>query len=179
MSSEKIASRYASALMELTKGDAAVQAKIDSQLTSILDLFADKEIKKVIASPIVNTELMSAVFKNVADQIGAPEILKQFFRVLVDARRTAIIPEIKQAFHKQFLESQGQVEATAITAVQLDAGELDQIKAKLEGMLNKKVLLTTQIDKSILGGFVIKIDNNLIDMSLRTKLDNMTKFAVS
>jgi F0F1-type ATP synthase delta subunit len=46
-------------------------------------------------------------------------------------------------------------------------------------MLSKRVILTTEVDKSILGGFVIKIDNNLIDMSLKTKLDNMTKFAVS
>lgn len=179
MSSEIVAKRYASALMDLTQKDPALQATIDELLESVLSLFADKEIKKVIASPIVNPELLKAVFANVNQQINAPEVLKQFIRVLIETRRIALIPEIKKAFHAQLMAAQGIVEATVVTTVALDAAELDQIKAKLEGMLKKKVVLATAIDKTILGGFVIKIDNSLIDMSLRTKLDNMTKFAVS
>lgn len=179
MSSEIVAKRYAAALMDLTHKDQALQAKLDDQLASILSLFEDKEIKKIIASPIVNTDLLKAVFANATQQINSPEVLKQFIRVLVETRRTALIPEIKKAFHAQLLEVQGSVEATVVTAVALDSAELDQVKAKLEGMLKKKVVLATTIDKTILGGFVIKIDNSLIDMSLRTKLDNMTKFAVS
>jgi F-type H+-transporting ATPase subunit delta len=179
MSSNKVATRYAAALMDLTKGDIALQGQLDQQLHAIIDLYNDKEVKKVIASPIVNPELLTAVFANVTGQMKSPEILKQFIRVLVDTRRTAILPEISEAFHKQFLTAQGSVEATVVTAVALDQAELDGIKEKLSGLLNKKILLSTQIDKSILGGFVIKIDNSLIDMSLRTKLDNMTKFAVS
>jgi F-type H+-transporting ATPase subunit delta len=179
MSSDKVATRYAAALMDLTKNDSALQGQIDEQLSSFLDLFNDKEVKKVIASPIVNPELLTAVFENVTGQLKSPEVLKQFVRVLVDARRTALLPEIKEAFHKQLLTAQGSVEATVVTAVALDQSELDGIRAKLEGLLSKKILLSTQIDKSILGGFVIKIDNSLIDMSLKTKLDNMTKFAVS
>lgn len=179
MSSEIVAKRYASALMDLTQKDVSLQANIDEMLESILSLFADKEIKKVVSSPIVNPELLKAVFENVNAQVKAPEILKQFIRVLIETRRTALIPDIKKAFHAQLLEAQGSVEATVVTAVALDAAELGEIKTKLEGMLKKKVVLATAIDKTILGGFVIKIDNSLIDMSLRTKLDNMTKFAVS
>lgn len=179
MSSEIVAKRYASALMDLTKTDPTLQAQIDDLFESILSLFADKEIKKVISSPIVNPELLKAIFANVNEQIKAPEVLKQFIRVLIETRRTALIPEIKKAFHAQLMTAQGFVEATVVTTVALDAAELDQIKANLEGKLKKKVVLATAIDKTILGGFVIKIDNSLIDMSLRTKLDNMTKFAVS
>jgi ATP synthase F1 delta subunit len=179
MSSDKVATRYAAALMDLTKNDVALQSQIDEQLTAFLDLFNDKEVKKVIASPIVSPDLLTAVFANVTGQLKSPEVLKQFVRVLIETRRTALLPAIKEAFHKQLLTAQGSVEATVVTAVALDQSELDGIKAKLEGLLSKKILLSTQIDKSILGGFVIKIDNSLIDMSLKTKLDNMTKFAVS
>ncbi len=179
MSAEQISKRYASSLMQLTKGDIALQTKIDEQLSAIVDLLENKEIKKIIASPVVNTEIVNAVFANVGTQLGVAEIFKQFLKVLVDARRVSIIPEIKQSFHTSLLEAQGLVEATVTSAVTLDAGEIDQIKAKLEAMLGKKVKLETKVDKSILGGFVVKIDNSQIDMSLKTKLDNMTKFAVS
>ena len=179
MSAEKISRRYAAALMDLTDKDLALQVELDNHLTALLELFADKEIRKVIASPIVNMDLMNAVFQNVTGQLKSPEILKQFLRVLVEAHRTALIPGIKEAFHSLLLELQGNAEATVISAIPLDSTEIESIRAKLEGMLDKKIILETKIDKSILGGFVIKIDNSLIDMSLRTKLDNMTKFAVS
>lgn len=179
MSSEKIAKRYAKALMSLSNGDRALQTRFDEQLSAINELFNDKEIRKVISSPIVNPELLQAVFDNVATQVKATDALKQFIRILVDTRRTAVIPEIASAFHKLYLAEQGQTEATVVTAVALDAKELEDIQSKIEGMLSTRVILSTEIDKSILGGFVIKIDNNLIDMSLKTKLDNMTKFAVS
>ena len=179
MSAEKIAKRYASALMTLSNGDRALQTRFEEQLAAIKELFNDKEITKVIASPIVNPELLKSVFDNVSNQVQATDALKQFLRILVENRRTAILPEIADAFHKLYLEAQGQIEAKVITAVALEPKELQDIQSKVEGMLGKRVILSTEIDKSILGGFVIKIDNSLIDMSLRTKLDNMTKFAVS
>ena len=179
MSSEKIARRYAKALMSLSNGDRALQTRFDEQLAAINELFNDKEIRKVISSPIVNPELLQAVFDNVATQVKATDALKQFIRILVDTRRTAVIPEIASAFHKLHLAELGQTEAKVVTAVALEPKELEDIQSKIESMLSTRVILSTEIDKSILGGFVIKIDNNLIDMSLKTKLDNMTKFAVS
>ncbi|RZA24916.1 MAG: ATP synthase F1 subunit delta [Proteobacteria bacterium] len=179
MSSEKIAKRYAKALMSLANGDQALQGRFDEQLAAIEELFQDKEVRKVISSPIVNPDLLKAVFDNVSAQIGASDVLKQFINLLVETRRTAVLPEIAAAFHKLYLTELGQTEATVVTAVALEPKEFEEIQAKVEEMLGKRVILSTQIDKSILGGFVIKIDNNLIDMSLRTKLDNMTKFAVS
>ncbi len=179
MSAEKIAKRYAAALMSLTGGDKALQGQFENQLTAIKELFEQKEIKKIIASPIVNPELLKSVFENVATQLKANDVMKQFLKLLVEKRRTAVLPEIADAFHKLYLESQGQTEATVVTAVKLENSELEEIQAKVEKLVGKRVILSTQIDKSILGGFVIKIDNSLIDMSLKTKLDNMTKFAVS
>jgi len=179
MSSETVAKRYASALMNLTQNDQALQAKIEDQLASIVELFDHKDIRKIIASPIVSPEILKPVFTNITGQLSSPEILTQFIRVLVETRRIAVLPDIKKAFHALYLEAHGQVEATVVTAVALDPAELEQIQTKLEAMLQKKIVIATAIDKTILGGFVIKIDNNLIDMSLRTKLDNLTKFAVS
>lgn len=179
MSSEIVAKRYASALMDLTQKDSKLQAQIEEQLVAVVGLFDNKEIRKILASPVINPELLTAVFANVTQQLSTPEVLTQFLRVLIETRRIALLPAIKQAFHRLFLEGQNSVEATVVSAVKLDSAELEQIQAKIEAMLNKKVLIDTAIDKTILGGFVIKIDNNLIDMSLRTKLDNLTKFAVS
>lgn len=179
MSSEKIASRYAKALMTLSDGDRGLQSRFDEQLQAISELFSDRAIRQIISSPIVNPTILHAVFENITAQVKANNTLKQFIHVLVDARRTEVIPEIASAFHKLCLTEQGQTEATVVTAIALEPKELEEIQSKIEGMLSTRVILSTEIDKSILGGFVIKIDNNLIDMSLKTKLDNMTKFAVS
>lgn len=179
MSAGKIAHRYAVSLLSLTNGDKALQDQVDQNLSEMSKLYEDKALKKVLASPVVNPSLLKEVFENAANQLKSPPLLREFLRAIVGANRSSFLPEIGEAFHSLLQKERGIVEATVVTAVALDQGEFDEIRAKVEGLLQKKVTLNTQIDKSILGGFVIRIDNSLLDMSLKTKLDNMTKFAVS
>jgi F-type H+-transporting ATPase subunit delta len=179
VSAGKIATRYAISLLALTKADAALQDQIDQNLFEISTLYDNKALKKVLASPVVNASLFKEVFDNATTQLKSPVLLKEFLRAVIGANRISIIPEISEAFHSLLLKERGIVEATVVTAVPLDESEFKDIQAKVESLLHKKVTLNAQIDKSILGGFVIRIDNSLLDMSLKTKLDNMTKFAVS
>lgn len=179
MSAGKISQRYAISLLNLTNGEKNLQDQVDQNLFEISKLYDNKALKKVIASPVVNPSLLKEVFDNAVGQLNSPPLLREFLRTIISANRSSILPEISQAFHDLLQKERGIVEATVVTAVALDQGEFDEIRAKVESLLQKKVSLSSQIDKSILGGFVIRIDNSLLDMSLKTKLDNMTKFAVS
>ena len=49
------------------------------------------------------------------------------------------------------------------------------VRAKIEEIVGKKVLVEQVVDKSILGGLVVRVGNNILDLSLRNKLDAMTK----
>lgn len=179
MSAEKITHRYSAALLSLTQGQTDVQDKIISDLAAIAQLYDEKAIRKIIASPIVNPELLQSVFHNVTDQLKSSDVLKRFLGTLIESKRTALLPEIAQDFKRQVQKSRGIVDAVVTAAVALNDSEVKDIRTKLEGMLSKRVNLIQNVDKSILGGFEIRIENSVLDMTLKTKLEHMTKFAVS
>jgi ATP synthase F1 delta subunit len=179
VSAEKIAHRYAAALLTLTQGQNDVQDKIINDLAAMAQLYDDKAIRKIIASPIVNPELLQSVFNNVTGQLQSPDVLKRFLGTLIENKRTALLPVLAQDFKHQVQKSRGIVDAIVTSAVALNENELKDIRSKLEGMLGKRVNLLPNVDKSILGGFEIRIDNSVLDMTLKTKLEHMTKFAVS
>jgi len=179
VSAEKIAHRYTTALLSLTQGQTDVQDKIVSDLAAMGQLYENKAIRKIIASPIVNPELLQSVFNNVTDQLQSTDILKRFIGTLIENKRTALLPELAEDFKRQVQRSRGIVDAIVTAAVALNESEVKDIRTKLEAMLGKRVNLILNEDKSILGGFEIRIDNSILDMTLKTKLEHMTKFAVS
>ena len=56
---------------------------------------------------------------------------------------------------------------------------MTSVRAKIEEIVGKKVLVEQVVDTSILGGLVVRVGNNILDLSLRNKLDTMTKTAIS
>ncbi len=179
MSAEKIANRYAAALLSMTDGQASVQDSLASALGELAGLYEHKNIKKILASPIVSPQLLREVFAYAEQRLGADAVFGKFLNLLVESRRTYLIPVIAHAFRHKLQQQRGVVDAVLTTAVPLDAAEEAAIRSRLEEMLAKKVQLQTQVDKTILGGFVVRVENSLLDFSLKTKLDNMTKMAVS
>lgn len=179
MSAPKIAHRYAVALLSLVSGQQGLEDKLSNDLEAIAQLYDNPGIKKIIASPIVNPEILNAVFKNVFEQLQSPEILKNFIGTLIESRRTSVLPLMAKTFRILVQKSRGLLDATVTTAVVLQEAEVSEIRGKLEALLHKKINLVQKMDSSILGGFVIRVENSVIDMSLKTKLELLTKFAVS
>jgi ATP synthase F1 delta subunit len=179
VSAEKIAGRYAVALLNLSSGQIAEQDKIIHDLGEIATLYQNLSIKHIIASPIVSRELLGEVFASIVQQLKSSDLLKNFIRTLIENKRTSILPEIESSFRSLVQKSRGIVDARVTTAVALQETDRKEIQAKLESSLKRKVNLAEKIDSGILGGFVIHVENNVLDMSLKTKLENMTKFAVS
>jgi ATP synthase F1 delta subunit len=179
MSKQKISTRYAAALISMTKNQIPLEDSLADGLSQIALLYEDKSLRKVLASPIVSSDLLDEVFSYASRELKADPILKQFLDVLVQSRRTSLIPLIAKSYKKKLQHQRGVVDALVTTALPLDETELNDIQRRLESMLNKKVKLETRVDRSILGGFVVRVENSLLDMSLKTKLENMTKIAAS
>ncbi len=179
MSEEKIATRYAAALLSMTQGQASLEDSVALGLDEIAKLYDNKSLRKVLASPVVSAELLHEVFTYAANELKADPVLGKFLDVLVRSRRTSLLPLIAKTFRRKLQHQRGVVDALVTTALPLDAKELSDIQGRLESMLGKKVKLETQVDSAILGGFVVRIENSLLDMSLKTKLENMTKIAAS
>ena len=86
---------------------------------------------------------------------------------------------MSKPFEELLLERNNTVKATVTSVVTLNEADLASVRVKIEEIVGKKVLVEQVVDTSILGGLVVRVGNNILDLSLRNKLDTMTKTAIS
>ena len=143
-----ISSRYAKALLKLVNETGNGEA-VYSQVRSIL------------ASP----DTMPAVLE--------PE-LQRFTELLVRKNRVEYVKFIFHSFIDQYNESRHIVPAHLKTAVLAPSLER-KLKELLESRLGGTVVISSEVDPSIIGGFVLTIDDKLLDASVSTQLEQIRR----
>lgn len=172
-----VAKRYARALRNLV-GDSSLE-KTCEQLTELNRLFDHESIGKVLRSPVVPAKLKEDILKSACDQMKADPMLASFMRAVVEAGRVAVVPTITACFQEISDTHQNLVRTKLISAVELDEASVKNIESVLERKLGKKVSSVMKVDPSLLGGLVVEIGHNKIDLSLKTKIDNLAQSALS
>ena len=71
------------------------------------------------------------------------------------------------------LERKNILSAVVKTAVPLLDSEISDLQEKLEKQYNKKIIMATEIDKSLLGGVYVRVGNDVIDGTIKSKLEEM------
>ncbi|MFR3789271.1 MAG: ATP synthase F1 subunit delta, partial [Lactobacillus paragasseri] len=93
---------------------------------------------------------------------------------LLEYGRFNALTEIINAFDALYDEDKNIASGTAVSAINLDEDELNRISqayAKKYGF--KKLVLTNEVDSSILGGIILKVGDRIIDGSIRTRLQQI------
>lgn len=178
MAGELIATRYARALFDLAEGADKAQEYLD-RLQEINQVFNDESIAKVLRSPVVSADLKAEVLRTLGKQTGVDLAVAHFLDIVAEGNRVALLPIIADRLKALIYDSTGTQEAKIVTAVEISDSDLSEIKTKLDQISGKNTIVSKEIDPSILGGFVIHIENSVLDMSLKSKLDAITQTAVS
>jgi F-type H+-transporting ATPase subunit delta len=76
-------------------------------------------------------------------------------------------------YMEKVLEYKGVLSALLISAGPLDPAQVDSIRDRIESITGKSVILSEHIDKLVIGGFVVKIKDTVIDLSIKTQLDKL------
>lgn len=171
---ELVARRYAGALfeagLELDKLD-DFRDNLES-IVNVLD--SDEDLYKILSHPKISKEEKKELMKTLFEEHISKEVLN-FLYILIDKRREANIKSIFDTFQGEYNLSKGIVEVTAITAVELDDERKNKLQEVLSEKMNKKVILTNAIDKTIIGGVMLKTDDKFIDGSIKGQLVEMEK----
>ncbi|MFT8319182.1 MAG: F0F1 ATP synthase subunit delta [Sporolactobacillus sp.] len=167
--SEIVASRYAEALFEVAEERDSIDA-IDSQLTAVKDtLSGNSELRRVLLHPQISAddkkELVSGLFENVVGlEVG------NLLKLLIDRKRESIIDDVLEAFTHRANEKRGILDVTVTTAVPLDEEEQADLARRLGDVLGKKLKMTVQVNKDIIGGILMRIGDVLYDGTVAGKL---------
>lgn len=111
-------------------------------------------------------DIINSIFKGRVSQ----EILNLMY-IVIDKERERDIQDISDEYINLFNEKYGIVDAQAITAIPMTEDEKLALSQKLSKKFNKKVNLTNIVDKDIIGGILVKVQDKVIDESIRKQLD--------
>ena len=93
-----------------------------------------------------------------------------FLDLLAEKKRISILPQVAEEYKAMMLAFANKVEGELISAQKLSRDQASKIKTKVETLTGKAVLLTEKVDKNVLGGFVVKVEDWVLDNSIRYQL---------
>lgn len=168
-----VAERYAAAL-----ADVAVERKnsetIKRNLAAFVEAFSSvADLRNALQSPALNAEVKRKVIAELAGKMGLDDAVRNFIYLVVDHRRTEILPEMEEAFLSELNERLGIVEAEVTSAHELHDDEKRQLRTVLEQRTGKKVEARFQIDGALLGGAIVRLGSTIYDGSVRDQLKRL------
>ena len=165
------AKRYAQAVFSLGKEQGTLDAW-SNDLAVLSRIVADDRIAVYLTNPSVAAERRIEAIESSLGANVQPEA-RNLARMLIERDRTMLIPDIREMFDAQLRAERGIAVAQVTSAEQLSDAEQDFIRQRLEAMTGRKVELAIRIDPEIIGGIIVRIGDQVIDGSVRNKLEKM------
>lgn len=165
--------RYALALYDLSAERNVLEETI-SQVEGLRQLISQSsDFRALLGNKALDIAQSQKAVEAVlsAQQFG--NLVKNFVGVIAQNRRLERLDEILQTFQSLVASKRGIVVAEVITASPLNDVQRAQIQARLAEAGYSRISITEQIDKSILGGLVLRVGSRLYDASLKTKISRI------
>jgi F-type H+-transporting ATPase subunit delta len=173
MNDSKISVRYARALFQSAL-EKKILDNVYQDMIFISEICKIAETKEFLNSPIIVPSKKEAIFhKMLGDNVE--KITLSIIDLIVKNGRESFIPAITRVFIHETKKFKGITETVLTTAVKVDNKVKKQITDLISDGFKTKVELKENIDPEIIGGFILQIDDNYIDASIRNKLRKIKK----
>ncbi|AQR75271.1 F0F1 ATP synthase subunit delta [Sphingomonas sp. LM7] len=170
-----LSGRYATALFELAR-DSKALPQVEASLATVrqaLDESAD--FKALTNSPLIARGPAAKAIAATAGVLKLDSTTTNFLGVVAQNRRLSQLPAIIRAFGQLAAAHRGEATAEVTSAHPLDAEQVDALKAQLRTRLGRDVNVDLSVDPSLLGGLVVKIGSQMIDSSIKTRLNSLAQ----
>lgn len=175
MSVSKIANRYAKSFIDLGKERNVLDALI-LDVKSFLEMTENRDFLLFLKSPIINAEKKLKVFNAMLEGKVKEETMA-FFQLVVKKGRESILPQILHNVLDRYNDMQGVTKVHVTSASELSEDDFKKISDKLKksSLVKERIEFVKNIDSSLVGGFIIEIDDKLLDASIAGKMNKIRK----
>ena len=172
MASDPVVRGYAEALFQVARAEESLD-RVEEELTRLKNgLESNAEVKEFLSNLKISPEgKKSALFQIFGEKIST--ITLNWINLVIDQGRQRGFPGIIEAFFTLAQESRQKVTAEVITSVPLSEDLLQRLEKEFSRVSKKHVFLKPMVDESILGGVIVKIENKIIDGSVKHRLEEM------
>lgn len=167
--------RYATALFDLAEEGRAIET-VEASLAKVrAALDQSDDFKALTTSPVVAREAAGKAVLATADELRVDPVTRNFLGVLAHNRRLGELPAIIRAFRLLAARHRGEVTAEVTSAHPLDGEQVDALKQSLRSRVGREVSVDLSVDPDLLGGLVVRIGSQMIDSSIRTRLNTLAQ----
>jgi F-type H+-transporting ATPase subunit delta len=170
----KLSRRYAAALFQLASENHILE-EIGAELDRFYELYASTPLRTVLINPAFDIRSRKNVAVQAAEQLQLSRLTIRFLSLLIDRDRLAHLDSISAFYHRLEDEARGRVKAKVIAASSLGPDTVHQLRAALQKISGKEVLLTEETEPALLGGVVLHLEGKIYDGSVRTQLEKIRK----
>jgi len=173
MNDSKISVRYSRAFFQLAVEKNLLDS-VNQDMIYISELCKNPEMHEFLSSPIIFPSKKKEIFhKLLGDRVE--KITLNLIDLVVKNGRESFIPAIARVFIHETIKYKGISELYLTTAVKVESKVKKQIADIISEAFKTKVEVKENVDTDLIGGFIIRIDDNYIDGSVRTKLRKIGK----
>ena len=168
-----LARPYAKAAFEYAVEAKDVQGWSDN-LSLAASIAQQPAVEKLLSSPSATAEKQAEAVQNICgDELAAA--CQNFISILSENRRLQLLPQISQQFEIMKANLEKAVDVDVVAASKLNAAQQKALSEALSAKLERKVNLQVSLDKSLLGGAVIRAGDTVIDGSIRGRLTKLAE----
>jgi len=165
--------QYANALLQLTNefgGAEEVYTNLET-VSRVLD--AEPELMVLFRHPAISSTEKEKCLNEFSEKMD--KLSGRLLHILCERRKLHLLAAIVTEFKQLLLNKHNIVQGVLISADHMDEESVKNIQSRLVSKLGKRVQLAVEIDKSLIGGYILRIGDQVIDGSLKGRLQGIEK----
>lgn len=165
---------YATALLDVCKEENKDMVEMRNSIKFLMQTFKkDRDFERFFTFKNISYEEKCGVLETVFK--GCDPLLLNFLKLLITKNRAFYIYDILKESLSRFDVYLNLETGIIYSSEPLSIDNINKIRLALEQKKNKRIELVNEIDKSLIGGFVIKLSGDIYDTSIKTKIERMKK----
>lgn len=173
MQETRVATRYARSLVEFAKEKGVLEQVANDMLLFVKAANETPQFSKILKNPTIphgkKLSILNAIFQGKVNEVSL-----SIFRIVTKKNRESYLIDIAREFTHQYRVINGTELAEVTTTFPLNEAARNNFRSLIARSGNKsKIELKEKVDKSILGGYILKIGDNQVDQSIKTKLQKV------
>jgi F-type H+-transporting ATPase subunit delta len=167
-----LARPYAKAAFELARDEQAL-ARWDDMLQLVSSIVADASMTKLLESPDVSGNQAVTLIAEIAGD-GVNGRFRDFLSVLAANDRLSLVPQITSIFRGLREEAEKRLSVKVVSAIPLDENQAARMREALARRFDCEIVLENEINADVIGGAVVYAGDQVIDGSLRGRLQKLS-----
>lgn len=174
MKSTRAASRYAKAFLDLATERNELDAVSKDVAIALQAVNESRDLRLFLSSPVVKHKVKQNVLRTIFEK-NVGELTLHFMLLITQHGREQSLPEIFDSFIRQYKASKNILDATIKVSTTVKADLLKELQTKLEGALGKQIDVKVETTPSLIGGYIVEMDNYRLDASLSGSLNKIKR----